>query len=451
MPFEIPQPQSYRDEALAHLRNLIRIDTSNPPGNELAAAQYVADALAKEGLDPKVFESAPGRGNVWCRIKGGGTGRPVMLIAHLDTVPAQAEGWTHPPREAVVADGCVWGRGALDMKNMAAMSLTSMLVLKKAGFSPARDLVLCFTADEEAGGALGAGWMVDNQPDLVRAEYALGEVGGFSIETPGRRVYPVMNAEKGVARLNVKAKGEGGHGSMPVRDNAISKLGIAAYRLSRLPLPARVTPAAAGFIRTLARATGGVRGAVMRLMLVPALTDIIIDHLVRDPEQQRFLRAVLHDTVSPTVVRAGEPVNVIPTEAEMQLDGRFLPGVKIEEFVEEVADALGPLVTVEAAGYGPPIETPADTPLFSAIERAISEYDPGAVTAPYLLTGYTDAKHYARLGVRTYGFTPLKLPPGFPFARLFHAVDERIPLDGFCEGTGVLLKLCADFCGQKQD
>jgi acetylornithine deacetylase/succinyl-diaminopimelate desuccinylase-like protein len=446
MPFSIPPAPSFRDEALGHLKNLVRINTSNPPGGELKAAQYIADALAKDGFEPKVFESAPGRGNVWCRLKGTGTGRPLMLIGHLDTVPATAEGWTHPPFDAVEQDGFIWGRGTIDMKQMAAMSVTVMATLKRAGFTPSRDLICCFTADEETGGAYGAGWMVDNQPDLIRAEYALGEVGGFTIETPGRRIYPVMTAEKGVARLVVRARGEGGHGSMPVADNAVSKLGLAAYRLSNTPLPVKVTPTAAAFIRTLARETGGVRGLAMRLMLVPAFTDAIIDTLVKAPDQQRFLRAILHNTVTPTVVHAGGQVNVIPTEATMMLDGRHLPGVTIEELVEEVAEALGPLVTVEPAGYGQPVEAPRETPLFRAIERTIAAVDPRGVVAPYLVSGYTDAKHYARLGITVYGFTPLRLPPGFPFAQLFHAVNERIPVEGFIEGTGTLMRLCADFC-----
>lgn len=446
MPFTLPPASSYRDEAVTHLKNLLRIDTSNPPGGELAAAQYIADALAKDGIETKVFESAPGRGNVWARLKGNGTGRPVMLIGHLDTVPASPEGWTHPPFDAVEADGCVWGRGAVDMKHMAAMSMTVMALLKRAGFSPSRDVLACFTADEEVGGAYGAGWMVDHQPDLIRAEYAIGEVGGFNIDTPKGRVYAVMTAEKGCAKLVARATGEGGHGSMPVKDNCLSKLGIAAYRLSQQGLKVRVTPAAASFIRALAAGQGGVKGLAMRAMLVPALTDFILDNFVKAPDQQRFLRAVLHDTVTPTVVRAGESGNVIPTEGEMQLDGRYLPGVSIEEFVEEVADACGPLVTVEAAGYGPPIEVPADTPLFKAIEAAIKASDPGAAVAPYLVSGYTDAKHYARLGIRTYGFTPLTLPPGFAFASLFHAVDERIPVDGFVDGAGMLLRLVAEFC-----
>jgi acetylornithine deacetylase/succinyl-diaminopimelate desuccinylase-like protein len=447
MPFEIPGPAGYRDEALGHLKNLIRIDTSNPPGGEMIAAAYVADALLKEGLDPKVFQSAPGRGNIWCRLAGDGSAPPLMLISHLDVVPADPAGWKHPPFAAEEDGGFIWGRGAVDMKHMAAMSMTVMAALKRAGFRGKRDLLICFTADEEAGGEKGAGWMVDNQPDLLKAEYALGEVGGFTMETGGRRVYLVMTGEKGVARLKARAKGQGGHGSMPVKENAISKLGLAAHRLGAQRLPVRVTPLVEDFLKTLAAESGPVKGPVMRALAVPRLTDFVLDTLVRNPDRVRSLSAMLHNTVTPTIISGGIKDNVIPTEAEMILDGRFLPGVSIGDFLDEVTEAAGPTVEIERIGHMDPCEAPVDTPMFGAIRRAVAACDPGSIAAPFLSAGFTDAKHYTKLGIKTYGFTPLRLPADLPFAAMFHAADERIPVAGFTDGTTMLLKLVADFCG----
>jgi acetylornithine deacetylase/succinyl-diaminopimelate desuccinylase-like protein len=447
MPFSMPSVDQYREEALTHLKNLVRIDTSNPPGNELKACDYVAEALKRDGLEPRVFESAPGRGNVWCKLPGDGTGNPLMLIAHLDVVPADPVGWTHPPFAAEESGGFVYGRGTIDMKQMAAMSMTTMAVLKRAGYKGKRDLILCFTADEEEAGTYGAGWMVQNQPELIKAEYALGEVGGFSMEVGNRRVYPVMTGEKGVVRLKARARGQGGHGSMPVKDNAISKLGLAAYRFSAQRLPVRITPLVATFIRVLASVSGPVKGPALRSLLVPQLTDFVLDTLVRDPERVRSLSAMLHNTVSPTIIQAGSKDNVIPTQAEMDLDGRYLPGVTIEEFLDEVREAAGPGVEIVLDRYMGPLEAPFDTPLFEAIKRAILRTDPGALVTPFMISGFTDAKHYSTLGIKTYGFTPCRLPPDMPFASLFHAVDERIPVEGFVGGTTTLMNLVADFCG----
>ena len=447
MAFTLPQTGAFADEAVSHLKNLIRIDTTNPPGGETAAAKYCADALAREGLEPVVLESAPGRGNVVCRLAGEGSEPPLMLISHLDVVAAHPEGWDHPPFAAEEADGFIYGRGTVDMKHMAAMSLTVMTQLKRAGFRGKRDLVISFTADEEDGGQFGAGWLVENHPDLVRTDYAVGEVGGFSIETPHGRVYPIMTAEKGVVRMKARAKGAGGHGSMPVSDNAVGKLGIAAYRLSRIRLQPRVTDAARSFVTTLAARNGGAKGAVMKLMLKPALTDLIIDNLVSDPEQKRYLGAILHNTVTPTVVRAGEKFNVIPTDVEMDLDGRYLPGCPLDEFMEEVADALGPTVELEEVWHGEPIEAPSNTPLFEAIRREVEAGDRGATVTPYLSAGFTDWKHYSKLGIRVYGYTPMRLPPGLAFASLFHGVNERILRQSYIDGTGALMRLAAGYCG----
>ena len=448
MSFQMPASDTYRTELLEHFKNLIRINTSNPPGGELVAARYVADALAKEGLEPRIFESAAGRGNVWCRLPGNGPSRPLMLIAHLDVVPADPSEWKHPPFEAVEDGGFIYGRGTVDMKHMAAMSMMAMILLKRGGFKGNRDVILCFTADEEATGAYGAGWMVENQPELLKAEYALGEVGGFTIETNGRRIYPIMTAEKGQTKIRVFAKGEGGHGSMPVTENAISKLGIAAYRLSRSHLKVRITDSASAFIKALADVNGGVKGAGMKLLLQPRMTDFIIENLVKDPEQKRYLGAILHNTVTPTVIRAGDKDNVIPTGAEMILDGRYLPGASFDEFLDEVEEALGTTVEMERPEvFGEPIEVPANTPIFNAIKKTVENSDRGAVAVPFLVSGYTDSKHYSKLGIKTYGFTPVRLPPGLPFASLFHAADERIPVEGFVSGADLLLRLVSDFCG----
>ena len=413
-------------------RDLIRIDTSNPgdhsgPG-ERQAAQHVAALLSEVGLEPVVLESHPKRASVVARIAGRDSTRPALLVhGHLDVVPASAPDWRHDPFSGEIADGCVWGRGAIDMKDMDAMMLAVVRQRLREGRPPARDVVLTFTADEEAGGAWGARWLVDNHPGLFEGvTEAVGEVGGFSLTLGGRRLYLLQTAEKGMAWLRLTARGTAGHGSMIQPDNAVTELAEAIGRLGRHEWPTRLIPSVQAF-------------------LAGVCTALDIEFIPNDPTQalgkigaiSRVIGATLRNTVNPTVLRAGYKVNVVPQTATAEIDGRFLPGYE-EEFFAELDRVLGPGVTREFIHNDIAVETTPDGDLYDAMTSALVTEDPGARVIPYCLSAGTDAKSFSRLGMRCFGFTPLRLPPDLDFSGMFHGVDERVPVDGLRFGVRVL-------------
>ncbi|MGH2594043.1 MAG: M20/M25/M40 family metallo-hydrolase [Anaerolineae bacterium] len=434
-----------RDEAVRHLQALLRIDTTNPPGNELAAAEYLAGVLRGEGYDPIVLEAAPRRGNLIARYAGDGSAAPLLLYSHTDVVPAEPGKWQHPPFAGEIADGSVWGRGALDMKGMVIMELMTLLLLKRNGDALRRDVIYAATADEEIDSDVGAGWLVTQRPDLVRAEYGLSEFGGYSMHIAGRRFYPVMTAEKGVCWMKIRAHGRPGHGSVPQDDNAVLELARAIDRVAGRPLPLHVTPTAAEFIRRVADALDRPHSIRLRALLNPITHHIAATRMPGDGLGEG-LRASLHNTVSPTQLTAGLTTNVIPSEAEATLDGRLLPGFDCDSFLAELRPRLGDRIEISIDHFSPPLEVPADTPLFRAIESNLRRRDPGGIVVPYMLSGATDAKLFSQLGIRCYGFSPLKLRPDEPFDRLIHAHDERLSIDALSFGVQVLYETVRNFC-----
>ncbi len=402
----------HADDAVRLCQALIRLDTTNPPGQERAAADLLADELRKAGVDVQMFESAPGRANLVARLVGTGAKPPLLLSAHLDVVEADPAGWTHPPFAGEIADGFLWGRGAVDMKNMAAMSVAIMCQLARGKTRLDRDLIFAAVADEEAGCDLGSKWLVDNHPDLVRAEYALGEAGGFTMHLGGARLYPVQVAEKGVAWLRARVRGEPGHGSLPREDSALIRLAAAIARLGTTTLPVHVTPTMRDFLTAAtARAPRLLRPVLARL-LSPRISPAIL-RMLPDKGLARSLGAMLANTASPTVFRAGAKTNVIPGIAECELDGRTLPGQTTADIMRELGQILGPDVELEIIREMPPLVTePARSPLWDTIDAVIRERDPGAQVVPYLMPGFTDGKQFARLSAKWLSFAPIKLPPG---------------------------------------
>lgn len=439
-----------RDEAVRHLQNLIRINTTNPPGNETAAVQYLDGVLRAEGYDPLVLESAPWRGNLVARFKGDGSLPPLLLFGHTDVVPAEPEHWTHPPFGGDLAEGYVWGRGALDMKSMVIMELMTMLLLARAREPLKRDVILAATADEESQGRYGLGWLVSEYPDLVRAEWGLSEFGGYSITVDGRRFYPCQVAEKGVCWVKLHARGKPGHASQPHPQNAVIQLASAVERVTRRRLPLHLTPAAAGYVNGMAQVLGGSRAWLMRALLNPWLHDWALNRLMgSDDSQAHTLASMFHDTVTPTILSAGSAPNVIPSSAEAVLDGRLLPGMDRDSFLAEIQALLGDRIEVEVLQYGGPLETPANTHLFDIMRQGIRRHDPEAVVLPYMLSGATDAKFAARLGIKTYGFSPLQLAAGEPFQELVHGHDERVSVRALGFGVQVLYEVVRDFCNSR--
>ncbi|HEY4691459.1 MAG TPA: M20/M25/M40 family metallo-hydrolase [Anaerolineae bacterium] len=440
-------PITIRDEAIRHLQALLRIDTTNPPGKELAAAQYLDAVLRAEGYEPIILEGAPGRGNLVARYAGDRTAPPLLLYSHTDVVHAEADQWTHAPFGGDIADGSVWGRGALDMKGMVVMELMTLLLLKRNGDALHRDVIFAATADEEVDSDVGAGWLIATHPDLVRAEYGLSEFGGYSMHFERRRFYPVMTAEKGVCWMRIRARGRPGHGSVPHPDNAVLQLARAIDRAAGRPLPLHVTPTAAEFIRRIAAALDTRRALSLRALLNP-ITYPLAAARMSSTGLGASLRASLHNTVSPTQLAAGTTPNVIPSVAEATLDGRLLPGFDQESFLAELRPRLGPRIEIEIEHYSPPLEVSADTPLFHAIESNLHRHDPQGIVVPYMLSGATDAKLFSQLGIKCYGFSPLRLRPDEAFDRLIHAHDERVSIDALAFGVQVLYETVRNFCRQ---
>ena len=413
--------QCVEQEALDSLRALVRLDTSNPPGNERLATDYISSALGCCQVRPVVVESAPNRANLVARLKGRDSAlKPLMLSAHTDVVPVESDGWRLPPFSAEIAEGCVWGRGSLDMKAKAAMDLTIVNALARAGSVPERDLILAAVADEEAGSELGAKFMVERHPELVRAGYVLNEVGGFTIFFGDHKFYPVQVAEKGFVTVQMTTRSLPGHSAIPRGDSAIAQMAELIVKITQTPMRQRITPV----MRQLFEQLGLSPDAVLPLF-----------------------RAMLSNTVVPTILQAGYKDNVIPGEASVVLDGRTLPGEDTESFISELRSIVGPKPGLEVLRTGPPVEASTKTRLFELIAERTETADPGAEVVPWMIPGATDNKFYARLGATCYGFAPIKLDRHTMFGSLYHGNDERVPVDGFLWGLHLYADVVLAFLG----
>ena len=433
------------DGALTLLRDLLRLDTSNPPGSTAEAAQRCADELRSSGLEPELLEADPGHVNVVARLKGDGDEPPLMLTAHLDTVPVEEHGWTHPPFAAEVADGFVWGRGAVDMKNHAAMSLAAIKLLAQTEGRRRRDVIFAGVADEEAGCLNGSAWLVAEHPDKVRAGFALGEVGGFTLHVGGRPIYPVQVAEKGTCWVHATARGVSGHGSMPREDNAIVALSRFLAKVGKTKMRVRRSASVDRFIAALAETQPQPARSVLPLLLQPGVSPLI-GRVIPDRSVARMLEALVRNTVSPVVVTGGSKTNVIPSVAEADLDGRIAVGSTAEELMAELRALAGDAIELEVVLARPPHEASPDTDLFHVIAAVVGDHHPGATAVPSVIPGFTDAHYWSQLGTTCYGFSPVRLEPDAPpFAELFHATDERIPVEGFKAGARMLADVVCRF------
>ncbi len=429
------------DEVVDLVSRLIRFDTSNTGDpettkGEAECARWVAGQLEEVGYQTEYLEAgAPGRGNVFVRLPGADANRGALLVhGHLDVVPAEAADWSVHPFSGAVEDGFVWGRGAVDMKDMVGMMIAVARHFKREGVVPPRDLVFAFVSDEEHGGKYGAQWLVDNRPDLFDGvAEAIGEVGGFSLTVPRRdggerRLYLIETAEKSVMWMRLTARGRAGHGSMVHDDNAVTMVAEAVARLGRHQFPLVLTDPVAEFLAAVGEETGhsfdvnspDLEGAIAKLGPIA-----------------RVIGATLRDTANPTMLKAGYKANVIPASAEAVVDCRVLPG-RQAAFEREVDELIGPNVRREWIRALPSYETSFDGDLVDAMNAALLAVDPEARAVPYMMSGGTDAKAFKRLGIRCFGFIPLRLPPDLDFAALFHGVDERVPVDALMFGTQVL-------------
>jgi acetylornithine deacetylase/succinyl-diaminopimelate desuccinylase-like protein len=430
---QAPLSEQADDDVVELCQSLLRFDTSNPTSNEREAAEWVAERLTDAGLEPVLHESDPGRASVVARWAGEDSSRDALLIhGHLDVVPADAEDWQVPPFAGEIVDDCLWGRGAVDMKNMDAMTLAVLRDWVRQGRRPPRDVVFAFLADEEAGGLKGAHFLVDNHAELFEGcTEAISEVGGFSLTVGGQRVYAIETAEKGIAWLRLVAKGRAGHGSMLNDDNAVTKLAEAVARVGGHSFGIELSETVETFLRELCAALD-----------IPFDADDIEGLLAKLGPLAKMIGATVRHTANPTMLEAGYKQNVIPGKAAAYLDCRFLPGGE-ERFMAELAELVGPEVAIETVQRQIAYETGFDGSLVDAMTAAILAEDPAARCVPYCLSGGTDAKSFTELDIRSFGFSPLRLPADLDFFGMFHGIDERVPLESLRFGARVLSRFLA--------
>lgn len=427
------------------LQRLIRIDTTNPPGDEEQAIQLIAGTLEAEGIDPLLVAAEPGRPNLIARIPGRGTAPPLLLQGHVDVVPVTDQVWSHDPFGGDVIDGFVWGRGALDMKGPVVMMVDAFLRAAASPTPPAGDVILAVVADEENHGTLGARFLVSEHAHLFEGvRYSLGEFGAFPFNFDGTRFYPIQVAERIGVAFELTIEGPAGHGSMPIRRGAMAKLGTILSRLDRRKMPVHLTLPTRLMIEGLVEnTTGATRFALSRLLderTAPiALKGLGSRVAVFDP--------LFRNTVSPTVVRGGDKHNVIPARISLGLDGRMLPGVSVGEFEAELRDLVGTDCEITATTDGSTTPAEPDLGLFDDLAAALVDHDPDAVPIPFLLPAVTDGRWFAQLGIQPYGYTPITLPDGFDFQGTVHAADERIPVDALEFGSNVLVDVIGRYGG----
>ena len=395
-------------------------------GDEEAVANYVSKKLAEVGITSKIYESAPKRVSVVARIEGSDKSLPGLVVhGHLDVVPANAADWSVDPFSGLIKDGCIWGRGAVDMKNMDAMILGVFRLWARHGYQPERTMVVVFFGDEEAGGIYGSRWMAQKHPEIFAGcSEAVSEVGGFSLTlSTGKRIYAIETAEKGIEWMKLTAQGLAGHGSMINKENAVTRLADAVSRIGNYKWPQRMTKTNEALLRAVAELTGHKYDASDLTPILKELGSI-----------SRMLGATLTNTANPTMLEAGYKANVIPQTASAVVDGRTIPGFE-KELLETVKELAGEHVTVESLVSDIPLEVDFEGPLVEKMIDAIKAEDPEGIPVPYLMSGGTDNKALAKLGIKGYGFSPLKLPPELDFLALLHGVDERVPIDSLKFGA----------------
>jgi acetylornithine deacetylase/succinyl-diaminopimelate desuccinylase-like protein len=419
------------------LRELIRFDTTNPPGNEEACVAHVESLLGSAGIESQRYEKTPGRPNLVARLRGGDAA-PLLLYGHVDVVTTAGQHWTQPPFDGVLEDSWVWGRGALDMKGGVAMLVAAFVRAHAEGAQLPGDVILAVLSDEEGGGDLGARFLVEEHPELFTGiRHALGEFGGTASHLAGRRFYPIQVAEKQICWLRLRVRGRGGHGALPHRDGTMARLGRVLSALDEARLPHRVTPVVRMWIESMSEAA-----PELKALLDPETSDAVAAGL--DGSTGLFFEAALRNTANATIVRGGEKINVIPAEVELEVDGRALPGCSPDDLIGELRAAIAENVEIEVVRHDAAPAEP-DLSLLDTLGAIVRELDPDAIPVPMMQVGVTDARFFSRLGIQTYGFLPLNLPEGFDAMSLIHAADERVPADALRFGTEAISRALQRF------
>ncbi len=440
---EFPYPST--QETVLRLQNLLRINTINPPGNEDVAAAYLKQQFSEAGIENAIVEPFPRRASIWARLKGNGKKKPLLLVSHLDVVPVEQEKWKVDPFGGEIIDSMIYGRGAIDMKQMTAMQVTLLLYFaqlqKEHQYILDRDLIFLAVADEECGGDAGMQWIIQNKPEWIAAEFALNEGGGSGVQLGAKRIYPCEAAQKGPFPVTLRVTGEPGHGSIPHQNNALAILSRAVHRVAAKPLPLHITNTSRQFFARIAQTQRQPQQQLLRLATNPVLANSV-HAVLPDQNLANVFRAMTHNTASPTVMRAGQAHNVIPSEASVLLDCRLIPGQNQNDIKRELRERIrDPRVHIEVGDGLPGYEFSSKTPVFAAIERAIAQEDSEGAVAPYLFPAVSDSRFLARAGVTCYGFIPHKPEAGVPPIQLLaHGHDERISIANVEFGLRVLFR-----------
>ena len=441
MPSQQPDLSIYTRPAEI-LQKLIRFNTTNPPGEEAECIAYIRSMLTDAGIESTVLERTTKRPNLIARIQGAGKAPPLLLYGHVDVVTTENQKWEHAPFEGQLIDGFIWGRGALDMKGGVAMMLSAFLRANAEGLQPPGDIILAIVSDEEAGGDDGAKFLVEQHADLFKdVRHAIGEFGGFSLNVGKQRFYPIMIAEKQVCWMKATVRGRGGHGSIPVRDGAMTKLGRLLQRLNQSDLPVHITPPARMMFDAMSAQLTGMQKAVLGQLTNPRLANSVVKLM---GESGRTFYPLIHNTVSPTILHGSNKVNVIPSEIAVELDGRLLPGFGPEDMLRELQPIVGDDVELEVLRYDPGPSEP-DMRLFDTLADILRQADPEGTPVPLLLSGVTDGRFFSRLGIQTYGFLPMPLPEDFNFSQTIHAANERVPAAAIAFGADAIYQALQRF------
>jgi len=424
------------------LQQLIRFDTTNPPGNEKPCIDFIAGLLDRAKVSTQTIFLDPQRPNLIARYPGEAKAPPLLMYGHVDVVPTKDQVWRYPPFEGRLVDGYIWGRGALDMKGAVAMMVSALIRMASANIKPAGDIILTVLSDEEAGGTYGAKYLVDQHPEeFTGVKYAIGEFGAASMYIGQKIFYPIQVAEKQACWMQACIQGPGGHGAMPIKAGAMAKLGRLLKQLDAIAMPPHITRVTREMILAIAAELPLHQKILLRQLLNPLLTGGTLKML---GEKSRQFRPLLYNTASPTVVHGGSEINIIPSEIRLQLDGRLLPGYSPADMLQELRQTIDPNIPFEILQHVPAISEP-DMTLFPQLKEILKTMDPDGRPIPMLLPAVTDARYFARLGIQTYGFTPMKLPPDFSFFETIHAADERIPSEAVEFGTNAICRLIQEY------
>jgi acetylornithine deacetylase/succinyl-diaminopimelate desuccinylase-like protein len=424
------------------LQKLITFDTTNPPGNEVDCIKYIEKLLKQAGIETTILAKDPLRPNLVARLKGQGSAPPLLLYGHVDVVTTANQDWQHPPFEGKIADGFVWGRGALDMKSGIAMMVNAFIRAKVKGINLPGDIVLCIVSDEENLGEYGARFLVEKHAEYFKGiRYALGEFGGFTFYIGGKKFYLIQVAEKQACSIKAEIHGSSGHGAMVMRGGAMAKLAKLLDRLDKNYLPVHITPAVQMMFSTIAKELALPKSFLMRQLLKPRFTDSILNKL---GEAGRSFAPLFHNTANATIVNGGEKVNVIPGEIELTLDARLLPGFGPGDIKNELRALCDEDIVYEVMSYQPGTGNP-DMGLFSTLSEILKEADPEGVPVPIMISACTDARFFAKLGIQTYGFTPMQIPENMNFLRLLHGANERIPAASLDFGSEAIFQVLHRF------